>query len=109
MQLPIVTRQLVALFRDTVSPQAIRAAWDIAALDYGYAKHFGKDPQYPGPTPSKPTPITIACDILRQLWVSIPCAIGGHNWRDDSYGGPDSGCYDMTCERCGYSFSEVLY
>ena len=36
-------------------------------------------------------------------------AVCDHYWKDESYGGPDSGCIDMTCTKCGASFHETLY
>lgn len=37
------------------------------------------------------------------------CKRLGHDWIDDSYGGPDSGCMAGHCERCGHSFRHNLY
>ena len=38
------------------------------------------------------------------------CKRVGHNMEDTgSYGGPDSGCIDLTCRRCGYNFHHILY
>lgn len=34
---------------------------------------------------------------------------GNHDWEDDSYGGPESGCMAAHCNRCGFSFHEQLY
>lgn len=34
---------------------------------------------------------------------------GEHDWEDDSYGGPESGCMAAHCKRCGYSFHTTLY
>ena len=46
----------------------------------------------------------------------IPRYIGGfickhfdHDWVDESYGGPDSGCMAGYCKRCGYGFHHTLY
>jgi hypothetical protein len=30
------------------------------------------------------------------------CISHGHNFVDRGYAGPDSGCIDMVCQRCGY-------
>ena len=37
------------------------------------------------------------------------CKRKGHDWIDESYGGPDSGAMAGTCKRCGYSFHTQLY
>jgi len=41
--------------------------------------------------------------------LSLLCKWRGHDWVDESYGGPDSGCMAGTCNRCGYSFHTTLY
>lgn len=40
---------------------------------------------------------------------SLVCRFRDHDWEDDSYGGPDSGCMAGHCKRCGYSFHTTLY
>lgn len=37
------------------------------------------------------------------------CHRYGHDWIDESYGGPDSGCMAGECKRCGESFHTTLY
>jgi hypothetical protein len=37
------------------------------------------------------------------------CKHFDHDWVDESYGGPDSGCMAGHCNRCGYSFHHTLY
>lgn len=37
------------------------------------------------------------------------CDRFGHDWHDESHGGPDSGCMAGHCKRCGYSFYHQLY
>lgn len=37
------------------------------------------------------------------------CATEGHRIVDNSYGGPDSGCIDLECRRCGWSHHVTLY
>jgi hypothetical protein len=32
-----------------------------------------------------------------------------HDFVDRSYGGPDSGCVDLACKRCGYNHYVTLY
>lgn len=37
------------------------------------------------------------------------CIDGDHDWVDEGYAGPDSGCIDMRCKRCGHSVHHTLY
>lgn len=37
------------------------------------------------------------------------CAAEGHRIVDSSYGGPESGCVDLCCTRCGYRYHVTLY
>ena len=37
------------------------------------------------------------------------CTEHGHDWVDNSYGGPNSGCIHMDCRRCGESYHHTLY
>jgi hypothetical protein len=46
---------------------------------------------------------------LKTAAVCFWCELVGHDWFDDSYGGPDSGCMAGHCVRCGYSFHHTLY
>lgn len=39
----------------------------------------------------------------------LVCRVRGHVWVDNSYGGPESGCIDMHCARCGHSYYVTLY
>lgn len=39
----------------------------------------------------------------------VLCPNGNHEWQDDSYGGPESGCMAGHCTRCGFSFHHQLY
>lgn len=54
--------------------------------------------------------------LVRSAWGSfawavkaLHCALTDHDWVDDSYGGPESGCIAGHCSRCGYSFHNQLY
>lgn len=46
---------------------------------------------------------------FKHLCLSQICKVRDHDWVDESYGGPDSGCMAGTCRRCGYSFHHKLY
>lgn len=37
------------------------------------------------------------------------CETFGHNYIDDSYGGPESGYVDVHCSRCGHGWHHQLY
>ena len=39
----------------------------------------------------------------------LVCRMRGHAWVDNSYGGPESGCVDMHCARCGHGHFVQLY
>ena len=42
---------------------------------------------------------------IRAAVGAVMCAISDdHNLIDEGYGTPESGCIDMRCDRCGYSF-----
>lgn len=51
--------------------------------------------------------------IMQEFWCSkvltFICARRGHRLIDESYGGPESGCVAMYCERCGQSWHHQLY
>lgn len=54
----------------------------------------------------------LAClpfDLLGQLAASNHCAMRGHDIEDHSYGGPESGCVDLQCTRCGWGHHVTLY
>ena len=46
---------------------------------------------------------------MYNLMISKVCDIKGHKLVDESYGGPESGCMDHSCNRCGQSWSVTLY
>lgn len=48
-------------------------------------------------------------DILKMTVTLAVCHYKGHDWEDHSYGGPDGGCIDLECTRCGYNFHSTLY
>lgn len=48
-------------------------------------------------------------DELFQKYNVKLCNAQGHNLKDESYGGPESGCMAGYCTRCGWSFKTILY
>lgn len=53
--------------------------------------------------------LTIWGSIVWSWNFRVVCAWRGHDWMDDSYGGPESGCMAAHCERCGFGFHTTLY
>ena len=37
------------------------------------------------------------------------CKYKGHDWEDNSWGGPESGGIDISCKRCGENYHEIFY
>ncbi len=78
--------------------------WESLKQDYGYSVccEGCKLPFF----------IWLIVNIWKELWHEIKasyCRFKGHDWVDDSYGGPESGCMAGHCERCGCSFHTILY
>jgi len=46
---------------------------------------------------------------MRDGWDAMLCAVHGHDWRDCSTAGPDSGNADRECVRCGLFVHVPLY
>lgn len=42
-------------------------------------------------------------DLLWQRLVYLYCECVGHDLHDDGHAGPESGCIDVNCHRCGWS------
>lgn len=53
--------------------------------------------------------VTGFVDTVRGAYLAWYCERHGHEWVDESYGGPDSGCMAGHCTRCGYAFHHTLY
>lgn len=55
---------------------------------------------------------SVADYVVQQLsWLlrAILCAFLGHALEDNSYAGPDSGNISLSCKRCGWSHTTILY
>jgi hypothetical protein len=48
-------------------------------------------------------------DRAKTFCLAFRCEAFGHDWVDDSYGGPDSGYMGCSCSRCGFSSGSYLY
>ncbi len=55
-----------------------------------------------------PTFVTAGAYVAQGMAMLV-CRMRGHMWVDAGYGGPESGCVDMHCTRCGYSHHVTLY
>lgn len=55
--------------------------------------------------------ILICWGWIYHYCIAVPlCKIKDHDWEDEGYASPDSGCIDMVCQRCGYGPGrEYLY
>lgn len=42
-------------------------------------------------------------------WNLLVCKVRGHKMVDYSYGGPEGGCVDVECSRCGQNWYTRLY
>lgn len=51
--------------------------------------------------------VMAAYDSVRFLAKATACSIVGHKWEDQGYAGPDGGCIDITCTRCGFEAGRV--
>lgn len=99
----------------------LRELFTITKQDRLECAYFANEPihddhGYVGPAPrfqvfmSKRFPgITVFWYRVTWMFSSIRCRISGHDWVDESYGGPDSGCMAGSCRRCGFSFHTTLY
>ena len=52
--------------------------------------------------------VMLLADMV-QVQAKRTCAKIGHRIVDSSYGGPESGCVDLHCTRCGYHYNVTLY
>lgn len=53
--------------------------------------------------------LEIAWWWVRHGWKLLVCRMRGHKIVDHSYGGPDTGCVDVECTRCGQNWYTRLY
>lgn len=72
-----------------------------------YQECVGLPPDFDAVVP--PTPAQTWRDAWHYARAERYCAEHGHQIVDDSYGGPDSGCVDLHCTRCGFSHYVQLY
>ncbi len=57
----------------------------------------------------KPRIIIFLIVNAKQVINHLTCCIKGHDLISDDWGGPESGGMGAHCERCGWSWSHVLY
>ena len=46
-------------------------------------------------------------DSARFVGNAAVCAVVGHKWQDNGHAGPESGCIDIGCARCGFDQGAV--
>ncbi|WP_026610726.1 hypothetical protein [Methylocaldum szegediense] len=51
----------------------------------------------------------IAIYLIQMSFAMLVCAWKGHQWVDESYGGPESGRVEIRCECCCESHRVILY
>lgn len=73
-------------------PEAYRLAKASLAQDIEYRRAFG----------DKLPRIYALAGAAGFVGAVATCAVFGHRWVDSGYGGPDSGCIDINCARCGF-------
>lgn len=77
--------------------------------DYRADCHFAQyDPEGNG-KPREPSYIEFASILSRVFWNNFKCSLVGHDIIDESVAGPDSGCMDHYCKRCGRYWHVTLY
>ena len=54
-------------------------------------------------------PIDVFFDMVREWVASAHCKIRGHDLKDVSVAGPDSGNMALECQRCGQGWCTWLY
>lgn len=54
--------------------------------------------------------IRYICFRIATFARALHCRISGHDLVDEGFAGPDSGCIEMVCKRCGYCYpTQWLY
>ena len=55
--------------------------------------------------------LLLICVMVEVKWVinTKICEWQGHELVDEGYAGPDSGCIDIVCRRCGWNYRKTLY
>ena len=56
-----------------------------------------------------PVTVETAITMLKISALRLACKTLGHKMIDNSTAGPDTGCVDVYCQRCGYSYHQTLY
>lgn len=72
---------------------AVRGVREAYAMDVGYMQAMGEKYAHVNAA-------ICAAKFIARVGV---CAVRGHRVVDVGHAGPESGCIDLVCERCGYS------
>jgi len=77
-------------------------------------KKFGAEAWYLESYESRPRNLAWFC--ICTVWdtgvwflITLRCRWLGHDIVDEGYAGPEHGCIDLVCRRCGYSWRVDLY
>lgn len=88
--------------------ETIKAMWEDAKMNAGYEICFMQN--------QKPEWMLSIINLFWMTWFTLKvltlyqvCLLKGHDLIDEGYAGPDSGCIDMVCKRCGWSSRTWLY
>lgn len=96
-------------------------AYQVFRQEVAYTAYDAEGPVYTADgTPHAPTCVQVwVCrnvPTFKVLWAYVTCWVAmlvcrmrGHVWVDNSYGGPESGCVDVYCARCGHNHHVTLY
>jgi hypothetical protein len=106
-------RKLWPELKEEWSPSSLRSDWYYHKLGASIGSQGYYDNDTGKEVPDRPP---YRASFAGFLWFhgkttlrSLTCCFLDHNWRDTSYGGPDSGEMSGSCKRCGYSFHTQLY
>ena len=81
-------------------PEAYRYAKESLAMDVSWRRSNGE----------RFARASALLGSARFVGCAVVCAVVGHKWQDNGYAGPDSGCIDIGCARCGWDRGRtVLY
>lgn len=75
----------------------LREWWNDLINDYGIARYCeGMKPMHAAWVAWR--------NMSLQLWLMFVCRVRGHDFADDGFGGPECGCIDIRCQRCGFGY-----
>jgi len=78
-------------------PQAIACAREAFADDAAFETFQGNHSPH----------VAASLNAARFIANTTVCAVVGHKLADHGYAGPESGCIDISCDRCGFGYSRT--